>query len=340
MAIFRLLAKRAVRVSLIVLLVGLIFGYGHFMTPRAPDAFAEVWLEVGDAMNSPGVPEYMKLNVEEGDVQEVYLNDNTLFYTLYRTSKSIPALLDYYEDLYSPAAKRPETLAPAGAKEALLARVPQSEREKTAWQIEETEDILNQKFVRFEGDGWGGFATLYNGDENEADWHVKQTERIRKYKQTGMVHDLGSPKIVVAFDDPAAGDTQYFNVWPASDFDGRKIRPRGEDDAPGYDIADIQRPWGSRRMVTFGQNHGGVNYTIIVYRGDGQPDDVLEHFVSEMTADGWAVSARFAEARALQEEPEANMLFIKEGKEAYVGLSSLKEPGVVTSTVIVYDRGA
>jgi hypothetical protein len=340
MAIFRLLSKRAVRVSLIVLLVGLIFGFGHFMTPRAPDAFAKVWLDVGDAMNSPGMPEYMKLNVDEGAVQEVYLNDNTLFYTLYRTEKSVPQLLDYYENLYSPDAKDRESLAPEGAKEAMLARTPKGQRDEALQQIEETEDILNDKFVRFEGKGWGGFATIYNGDENEPDWHNRMTERIRQYKQTGMVAELGSPKIVVAFEDPAEDNTQYFNVWPASDFDGRKVRPKGEQDAPGYDISDIQRPWGSQRMITFGQNHGGVSYSILVYRGAGQTDDVFEHFMSEMAADGWAVSARFAEARALQEDPEPSMLFIKEGKEAYVGLRSLEVEGQVTSTVIVYDRGA
>ena len=340
MAIFRLLGKRAFRVGLIVLLVGLIFGFGHFMTPRGPDAWARVFVELGDTLGSPGVPEYMQYEVDEGSVQEVYLNDNTLFYTLYRSEKSVPALLDYYENLYSPESAKRESLAPPGAKEALLARVPVGERDETADRIEETEDILNDKFVRFDGKGWGGFATIYNGDENEADWHNRMTERIRKFKDTGLASDLGAPKIVVAFEDPSQDNTQYFNVWPGSDFDHRNVMPRGEADAPGYDVEDIQRPWGSKRMITFGQNHGGVNYTILVYRGEGRTDDVLEHFVSEMTRDGWAVSARFAEARARQDDPEPAMLFIKEGKEAYIGLRPVEREGLVTSTVIVYDRGA
>jgi hypothetical protein len=335
MAIFRLLAKRGLRVGLIVLLVGLIFGYGHFMTPRAPDALAKVWLDVGDAMNSPGMPEYMKLRVDEGNVQEVYLNDNTLFYTLNRTSKSVPALLDYYETLYD---ADDYSLAPEGAKEALLERIPARDREETSYKVDETEKLVQERHVRFEGKGWGGFATIYNGDEGDPDWHHRMTERIASFKQTGLASDLGSPKIVVAFDDPAMGDTQYFNVWPGTDFDHRNVRPDGEKDAPGFDVADIQRPWGSQRMLTFGQNHGGVNYTILVYKGPGRTDEVLEGFVAEMSQDGWAVSTRFAEARAMNEDPEPSMLFIKDGKEAYVGLRT--DGDDVTSTIVLYDRGA
>lgn len=339
MAIFRLLAKRAVRVSLIVLLVGLIFGYGHFMTPRGPDAFARVWLDVSDALSSPGMPEYMKLDIDEGAVHEVSLNDNTLFYTLYRTEKPIAALLDYYENLYSPDSKD-RKLAPPGAEEALLARIPEADRAETQRKIGATEDVVNDKFVRFEGKGWGGFATLYNGDENEPDWHSRMTRRIQKFKETGKVTDLGDPKILVAFEDPSQGNTQYFNVWPGDDFDFRNVRPQGEQDTPGFDVADIQRPYGSRRMVTFGQSHGGVNYTILVYKGDGQTDEVMEHFVAEMSADGWALSQRVAESQVRQEDPVPAMLFVKEGKEAFVSLKEDPSEGDVTSTIVLYDRGA
>ncbi len=338
MELFRLLGKRSLRVGLIVLLVGMIFGYGHFMTPRAPDAWARVWVDMGDALSAPGVPEYMKGAVDEGNVQEVYLNDNTLYYTLNRSEKPIPALLDYYEGLYAND-NTDRQIEPEGAREALLARIPKEEREETAAKLDMTNEVINDRFIRFEGTGWGGFATIVTGDESDANWSARMGERIGKFKETGLASDLGAPKIVVAFEDPAEDNTQYFNVWPAETFDHRKVMPRGEEDAPGYDISDIDRPWGSRRMITFGQNHGGVNYTILVYRGPGGIDETLEHFADEMTRDGWAVSARFAEAQAREEEPEPALLFIKDGREAYVGLRQGEGDADVTSTIVVYDHG-
>lgn len=338
MELFRLLGKRAFRVGLIVLLVGVIFGFGHFMTPRGPDAWARVWVDMGDAMSSPGMPEYMKLQVDDGDVQEVYLNDNTLYYTLNRTEKPIPQLLDYYENLYA-GDSTDRQIEPDGAREALLARIPKKDREETANNLDMTNEVLNDRFIRFEGAGWGGFATIVNGEESETAWSARMGERIGRFQETGLASELGDPKIVVAFEDPAADNTQYFNVWPGADFDHKNVKPRGEQDAPGYDIDDIHRPWGSQRMITFGQNHGGVTYTIIVYRGAGTIDETLEHFADEMSRDGWAVSVRFAEAQARAEEPEPALLFVKDGREAYIGLRKSEGDDDVTSTIVVYERG-
>jgi len=338
MAIFRLLAKRAVRISFIVMLVGLIFGYGHFMTPRGPDAFARVFHDMGDTMNSPGMPEYMKLQVDEGAVQEVYLNDNTLYYTLNRTSKPVGPLLDYYENLYSNSSNDRD-LEPPGARDALMKRIPAGTRAETASKLDKTNEVVNDRFIRFEGEGWGGFATIVSGDEGEQDWSRKMTERIGEFQKTGQAKELGDPKIVVAFSDPSQGDTQYFNVWPADNFDHKKVMPRGEEDAPGFDVDDIQRPFGSRRMITFGQQHSGTAYTIVVYRGGGDVDGILGHFAEEMTRDGWAISGRFAESQSRLEDPEPALLFIKDGREAYVGLREDQDSHEVTSTVVMYERG-
>lgn len=338
MEIFRLLAKRSLRVGLIVALVGLIFGFGHFMTPRGPDAMARVFHDMGDTMSSPGMPEYMKLQVDEGAVQEVYLNDNTLYYTLNRTAKPVGTLLDYYETLYSNSSTDRD-LEPAGARDALLKRIPAKDRSETVTKLDKTNEIVNDRFIRFEGDGWGGFATIVNGEEGDADWSNKMAGRIGEFQKTGEAKALGDPKVVVAFDDPSQGDTQYFNVWPADDFNHKNVRPKGNEDTPGFDVEDVQRPFGSQRMVTFGQQHGQVAYTIVVYRGGGDVDSVLEHFAHEMTNDGWALSARFAESQSRLEEPEPALLFAKDGREAYIGLREQPDSDEVTSTVVIYERG-
>jgi hypothetical protein len=284
------------------------------------------------------VPEYMKIRIDEGAVQEVYLNDNTLYYTLNRTEKPIGTLLDYYETLYANASTD-RTIEPEGARAALMRRTPKKDREQLGSMIDKTAEIINDRFIRFEGDGWGGFATIVSGDESEADWSRRMTERIATFKETGEAKALGDPKIVIAFEDPAAGNTQYFNVWPADDFNHKNVKPRGSEDAPGFDVSDIQRPFGSQRMITFGQQHGEVGFTILVYRGGGDIDGVLEHFAAEMTRDGWALSARFAESQSRLDDPEPALLFIKDGREAYIGLREDRRAREVTSTVLVYERG-
>jgi hypothetical protein len=338
MQFFRILAKRSLRISLIVLVVGAVLGFGHFMTPRGSEAYAKVFYDLGETLSSPGMPEFMKMQVDEGAVQEVTLNGNKLFYTLYRTDKSIDTLLDYYENLYQ---SKQRVIAPPEARQALLKYVKNSkDRAEHERRINETEKILNDRFIRFEGKAWGGFATIVTGKEGDADYSNDMIARFRKFKKSGMATDLGDPKILVAFKDPSRGDTQYFNVWPADDFDFRNIRPRGEDDAPGGDVLDVPRPFGSRRMVSFAQEHGGTTYEILSYRGRGTAEEVLENMVGTMLDNEWAISAHVEESRQQLEDPEHVGLFSKDdGREAWISVKDEPETDEATTTVVIYDRG-
>ncbi len=333
MKFFRLMAKRAGRIGVIVLLVGAIFGYGHFMTPRSPDAFARVFDDLGGALSAPGMPGYMNISVDEGSVQEVYLNGNTLQYTLNRTDKSIDTLLDYYEGLYQ---GRKHDVAPKAAREALLKTVRDpKDREEQRRRILATDDILNDRFVRFEGDNWGGFSTLVTGREGEANYMADMVERFRSFQKSGDATDLGDPKLLVAFEDASEGDVQYFNVWPSGGFDFQSVRPQGEEDAPGYDLSDIPRPYGSQRMITFGQNHMGSDYQILLYRGGGTIEEIAAHFVESMGTEGWAVSLTHLRAHGAMDGEYPSLLFTKGQREAYVAMTQGGDDGVVSSTVVV-----
>jgi len=332
------LMKRSFRLFLILMLVGLIFSFGHIMTPREPDAFARVYLDAADSLSSPGVPEYMKFQVDEGAVQEVYLNDNRLLYTLNRTEKKIPQLLDFYENLYSVLNDR--VIAQPEAIEALLKTVPDEKSKKEHLRrIAKTEEILNDRFVRFEGQGWGGFSTVVTGKEGDPDYTEDLRKRFMEMKETGLASSLGDTKMVVAFEDPSQGNTQYFNVWPEEGFDLRKMKPQGDQDAPGFDIDDIKRPLGSKRMVTFAQDHGGIRYSILVYKGRGSLSAVREDFVSDLADEGWALSSSFERARAQAGDEDPSLLVAKDRREAFVSLRANRGDGTVTSTIVVYERG-
>jgi len=333
MKFFRLMAKRAGRIGTIVVLVGAIFGYGHFMTPKSPDAFARVFEDLGGALSAPGMPAYMNVTIEEGTVQEVYLNGNTLQYTLNRTNKGIDALLDYYENLYQ---SRQHQVAPEAAREALLKTVRDPEdRAEQRKRIMATDDLLNDRFVRFEGKTWGGFSTLVTGREGEADYMADMVDRFRKFQESGDATDLGDPKLMVAYEDASEGDVQYFNVWPSGGFDFQSVRPQGEDDAPGYDLSDIPRPYGSQRMITFGQNHMGSDYQILLYRGGGSIEEIAAHFVTAMADEGWAVSSTHLRAHGAMDGAYPSLLFTKGAREAYVAMTQRDDSKVVSSTVVV-----
>jgi len=333
MKFFRLMAKRAGRIGAIVLLIGAIFGYGHFMTPRSPDAFARVFEDLEGALNSPGMPGYMNISVDEGSVQEVYLNGNTLQYTLNRTDKSIDALLDYYETLYQ---GRKHEVAPKAAREALLKTIKNpADREEQRRRILATDEILNDRFVRFEGNKWGGFSTLVTGREGEANYMADMVERFRSFQKSGDATDLGDPKLLVAFEDASEGDVQYFNVWPSGGFDFQSVRPQGEKDAPGYDLSDIPRPFGSQRMITFGQNHMGSDYQILLYRGGGTIEEIAAHFVDSMDQEGWAVSVTHLRAHGSMDGEYPSLLFTKGKREAYVAMTQSEDDDIVSSTVVV-----
>lgn len=337
MKLFRLLARRAGRVGAIVALSGAILGFGHFMTPRPPSALARVYQDLGDALAAPGVPEYMKLEVEDGAVQEVSLNGNTLFYTQYRTDKSIPQLLDYYQNLY----KGPEHLyGDVAAREEILKTVKDKEsRDEQRRRIEATETLLNERYIRFQGKGWGGFSTIVAGDPSSANYTNEMLDRFRAFKKTGLVKDLGDPKIVVAFDDPSRGDVQYFNVWPGDDFDQRKVAPpKDGGDAAGDDLDGVPRPQGSRRTLSFAQEHGDVAYQIAVYENaHGDADSTLAGWYTAMDGAGWSVSGTYEAARNDAPEPLTTALWARDGFEAFVSVRD-HEDGRVTSTVILQRR--
>lgn len=339
MEIFRVIIRRSHRVALIVGVIWGIFLLGHFWTPRAPDVQARVFLEMGELLDSAeGVPRFMKSVVEEGDVQEVYLNGNKLFYTHYTTDKSIDSLLDYYEAMYS----EDREILTDEAKQAMLGQIKDKEmRAEAAGKLSVVEDIMKETFVRVDNKDWGGFATIVSGAEGQPDYGRVMAKNFEKYHESGMVDDLGDPKIVVAFRDEPNRSTQYFDVWPGPDFDQRNLRPRKEDDAPGYDVEDIPRPPGSRRLVTFGQNHGGMDYSILVYRGTNSVDYVEDHFLEVMPQEDWGLVPQVMEARDEMEEPEAVLMFAKEsGREAFIRTRQIPGDDFVTTTVLVSGPGA
>lgn len=333
---FRTLLERGLRVSLIVLLVVGVFGFGHFMTPKPPDAEAEVYYKLGRALE--GVPAYMKTAVRDGDVNEVYLNGNKLYYTQYHSSKKIGTLLDYYENLYK-GDQHP--VATQATKDKLLKTVKNSkDRAEHARRIEETEKLINQRYVRLDGEQWGAFATIVNGKEGEEDWASDMKDRFDVFDKTGEVAALGDAKIVVAFEDGVNGGSQYLNVWPDEDFNRENMRPNRREDGVGYDIEDIPRPWDSYRLVTFGQELREADYSIHIYRGAGSVDSVEGHFMREMEAEGWGLSQNFMAGREMMDQETAapdELLFFKDGREAYISLEPSAE-NTVTSTIVVYQR--
>lgn len=333
MQFFRYLGKRGFRAFLIVLLAGSIFAFGHLMTPRGPTALAKVFIDdIGPALSHPGMPAFMNTQVQEGAVQEVFFNGNQLFYTLNRTTKSPQQLIDYYANLYNGPERE---IAPQAARDNILKTVAnKKDRAEHARQIEETEKILNQRYVSFDGDGWAGFAQIVTGKEGQADWQKDTVERIQKFKESGDLLTLGDPKVMVAFEDPSQGDVQYFNVWPGDEFDMKNAKPRGGADTPGYDVEDIQRPHNSQRLATFAQEHMGTNYEIIVYKHDGQLVDAMEHWYTEMSNDDWAVSSSVEKARSEDLDFAPALLFSKDSREAFIALRKT-ETGV-TSTVVVH----
>jgi hypothetical protein len=336
MQFFRYLHKRGFRAFLIVLLVGSIFAFGHTMTPRGPHALAKVFLDdIGPALNHPGMPAFMNTRVEEGAVQEVFFNGNQLYYTLNRTDKSPGQLIEHYANMYKGDERE---IAPQAARDEILKTVAnKADRAEHARQIDETEKILNQHYVSFEGEGYAGFAQIVTGKEGEADWQKDTVDRIRTFKETGKINSLGDPKVMVAFEDPSQGDVQYFNVWPGKDFDMKESRPKDGEDTPGYDVEDIQRPHNAQRLATFAQEHMGMNYEVFVYKHDGQIVDAMEHWYTEMNNDDWAVSSSVEKARAQDLDFAPALLFSKDSREAFIALRKTDEG--VTSTVVVHTRG-
>ena len=336
MKFFRRVYERAFRVALIALLVAGIFGFGHFMTPKPPMAEAEVYLKLGRALE--GVPAYMKTAVRDGDVNEVYLNGNTLYYTQYHTSKSIDTLLDYYENLYK-GDQRP--VASQADKDKLLKYVKnKKDRAEHARRIEETEKLINQRYVRLDGEQWGAFATIVTGKEGEEDWSKDMKERFDRFDKTRDVSELGDAKIVVAFEDGVNGGAQYMNVWPDENFNQKNMTPKRREDGVGFDIEDIPRPRDSYRLVTFGQELREADYSIHIYRGVGSIDQVEGHFMRELEAEGWGLSQNFMAGRDMMDEEMAapdELLFLKDGREAYISLEPSAE-NTVTSTIVVYNR--
>ncbi len=333
----RSLLTKTFRACTIAALAVAILAFGHLMTPRSSTAFARVFQDLGSALSSPGMPEYMRLQVDEDQVQEVYINDNLLSYTLHRTSKDIGTLLDYYENLYQ---SKKEVIAPEAAREHILATVKDpADRAEHRRRILETERILNERFIRYQGKSWGAFATIVTGKEGESGYWDDVKQRYQEFRKTGKASSLGDPKLLVAFEDPSEDEVQYFTIWPTQSFDLRNLRPRDQLDAPGYDVDDIERPRGSKRLITFSQTHGGVQYEVLMYRVNSDSFAPLEdHFRSSMLGDGWAISSTYEAARDQMDTPSHGLLFAKGKREAYVSLSRNGE--AINCVVIVQQRDA
>ncbi len=151
---------------------------------------------------------------------------------------------------------------------------------------EEAERISGLRPVLHHEGRTSGFVACVDMGESHLDL-ADVARRAQRFAESRDLHDFGDLRYVFA--EPTEGGGSHFVAfWTEGSFRFDRVFPE-TGDAPGDDVADIERARGARRVLA--ARESGEGETATLYTGIDLTDGALERFYRrELAAAGWTVS--------------------------------------------------
>ncbi len=304
---------KVIRILIILALVaGLIYVGGRFPL-LVQNVDADIY-EIFDRPN-PEIPDFQQ-GSNQSDTGRTIVNGVPFSYAVEVVHASVPDVIEYYRKLYSPSAIRVFTddqLKRAGVKEGDMAFKMIRNMETIAGHF------LSPVFTQV-GDTNGFLGVLDRGDNEK--WFIKDPEKI---------WDEVVGKAVIAFkESPYQSETTVIRFWTTDGLDFRKLIPRAGVDSPGFDLKHIDRHPYATRMFSMAQEDGYGANQFAVYQVDDGVQGTLLYYLSDLRANGWAISDEVVQGAARSGYP--NYLFASRGdRELDVYIDPSPDGGTVVT---------
>lgn len=152
-------------------------------------------------------------------------------------------------------------------------------------------------------------------------------ERLRRFGETGDVHDVGDMRYVFVEEYEHEGRTtsHFVAMWTNGTFNVNRMFPE-RGDAPGRDVEGVARPPESRRVLSSWER--GEPYTISVYHTRTDEAELESFYRAALFRDGWSLldtESREGPRTIIAEQGERMITIV---------LATDRESGMATSAVL------
>lgn len=152
-------------------------------------------------------------------------------------------------------------------------------------------------------------------------------QRLELYAANGDLAQLGDLRYVFVRPD-GNGGAHFVNVWTEGKFEMFKMFPE-RGDAPGFDVAGIVRPPGSKRILSAREQ--GKRYEMAMYTGTYMTGDALETFYQEELPEaGWHIVS----GEAFPDDEGGRLLLLTKDDEMFGVVITELEDGTTAATVL------
>lgn len=277
---------------------------------QSQEAGANVW-ELFDGVIRE-VPQYFRAYEGKGEVREVIINNNKLYYTNTMTSDRAKDVIDYYYDMY----KKPEyrILSAKTRKESGLTKRPDVIRF-----FEKIDEVVNKslnRVYRKDGNGYGFVGYIDFGNKDFFDHYI---DKGLEFSKSGNLDHLGVGKAVIAIED-TLGKTTVLNFWTGPNFNFKNFAYNPNRDAKGEDIRDVPRPYDGIRIFSTKEVDSLAKVRTAVYRSSQSVHSNIHYYLKALRENGWVKSKLYEEADVKSGENNS-MLFLKKDREVNITFS-------------------
>lgn len=321
----KLLEKLGKLFIIAIITIGIIVATVLFRLPhQTNEAHAVVW-ELFDGVIRE-VPRYFRSYEGRGEVREVEINGNKLFYTNTMTSDKAIDVIDHYYEMY----KKPEFHLLSEKTR----QIPEIKKRPDVIRFfERIDDVVNEKLPRVyrkDGNGYGFVGYIDMGNKDFFDHYI---ENGRDFAKTGKLDKIGVGKVVMAIED-TLGKTTVLNFWTGSDFNFQKFMSSNDHDAYGEDIPDVPRPVRAVRTLSTKETDSLAKVRMAAYRADCSKQSAIFAYLGAMRDAGWTKSKTYEEAD-VKSGVNSSMLFMKENREVNISVREDNENHIM---IIVMER--
>jgi len=299
-------------ILILVILVGVLYVGARFPL-LVQDSDADIF-EIFDRPD-PDIPDYQQ-GSNMSEVGHTVVNGVPFGYAVEVVHASVPDVIAYYKKLYAPTALRvftDEQLEKAGVKEGDVAF--KMIRGMETFVAKALPPVFEQV-----GDTNGFFGVLDRGDN----------DRFFIKKSDDFWSDVVGKAVIAFKQSPQSNETTVIRFWSEGRLDWDKLIPKPGEDAPGFDLMFVDRHPYARRLFSMGQKDRYGQNQFAVYEVDDAVNGTVLYYLSDLRANGWAISDEVIQAAERSGNP--NFFFAsREDRELSVYVDELPHGGCMVT---------
>ncbi|MDA3895039.1 MAG: hypothetical protein PF482_02690 [Desulfobacteraceae bacterium] len=272
------------------------------------------------------MPEYLYAGRSTDKPQKVMINGITTYLDVEKTTDDIKSVFDFYEKMIPPQPMERPDIDLADADDQKLKN---SLKVANQW-IDMFESVQH---IRIERDDYGLWGAFELHDSNLKIGSKAFFPKLEAAVTTGQIGDLGTGRAVIALKNGKQGEMTLIKIWTDRDFNLNNFAPGPDGDFPGFDIDDVPRYPGDKRMMSVEQKNRSTIDRVAAYSGKGSIAGHILFFHSRMKGAGWQRNIE-VEKVVRENANDSQLYYAKNGRDVTVHIRPDETRQKILTTII------